>query len=160
MSEPPYDESSYKDEMQSLKSSKKGRPDEMEKLRSLVMINLAATAVVLLLLIAFLITFVVTNNKDNDNNTCDCECLYEFPEELNKATAAPTIDEDLFNATIMDSQLGNSTVFPWDPDIVIEGRTSVATEEQLRKAVNDAKEARYDPAADVFVEYGYPMGKW
>lgn len=158
MSEPPYDENSYKDEMQSLKSSKKGPQDEMEKLRSLVMINLAATAVVLLLLIAFLITFVVTNNKDNDNNTCDCECLYEFP------TAPPTIDEDLFNSntTLMDAQLGNSTdtVFPWDPDILFEGRTSVANEEQLRKAVNDAKEARYDPAAEVFAEFGYPMGKW
>ena len=176
MSQSPFDDTSYKDELQSLKSSNKSgtnnrgqrqQPqDEMQKLRSLVMINLAATSVVLLLLIAFLVTYLVNDNNNNkDNNTCDCECLYEFPPP----TPTPTTLEDLFNSntTIMESQIGgggnsttNTTVFPWDPDIVIDGRTFVSSSEELKQAVNDAKTALYDPAAEVFAEYGYPMGNW
>lgn len=189
MSEPrsdkPWDESKDKQKLQSLissndsdngkeqetrslassgnRSAESTSKDEIQILRYLVLLNIAFTSIVLLLVIAFLAIFLSTGGHEKD--TCDCECLYEFP-----ATPSPTRPPTttVNNDTTWSNSSGDRDFFSnytqasetFDPNTVIEGRTFVATNEDLSQAVKDAEEANYNPSAEVFTQYGYPMGKW
>jgi hypothetical protein len=140
--------------------------EEIQKLRSLVLINIAATTIVLLLLVAFLATYLIQDGKKDEDYTCDCECLYEFPQNVNPATPAPTAAAgNIFDQTSTTDPpqealelniTSPSTLAP----TIIEGRSVFTTNEELRQAVKDAEAAGYDPSAEVFAEYGYPMGRW
>ena len=138
--------------------------EEMQKLRSLVLLNIAATTLVLLLLGAFLATYLIKDGQKD--NTCDCECLYEFPPGTDMTTPAPTTTSNIFDKpgsstdapqeALEPNITGSSTLAP----TIIPGRSVVSTNDDLRQAVKDAEAAGYDPSAEVFAEYGYPMGQW
>lgn len=150
-----------------LKNELERRKDEFQILKTLVLINVAVTSIVLLLLLGFGVAHFVTRPDLDEAPVCDCECFYQFPAETEK-DASTVIDgvsnwTDSFNSTGEEDRLVNATTnLPLEtvPPTTIQPQDFLSSNEQLKQAVAAAKEASYDPSAQVFATYGYPMGSW
>ena len=170
-------ESSFKDEDDmhkiaylAVRNDVKKNKDDLQILKTLLLINVAATVSVMLVLIGFGATWLATRNN---TDTCDCECLYEFPPQtppptFETSTAAGIPSNQSEDVLAEETSLGPSSLpslSPSSPPVsypptVIRPQSSLADSQQLSQAVQDAEEAGYDPSAPVFAEYGYPMGLW